>query len=38
MYNPGNPEHPEPGFPPPSPAFPPEPGQAPLPEPLGVPT
>lgn len=38
MSNPGNPELPEPSFPLPSPAFPPEPDQPPLPAPLGVPT
>ncbi|ACB24615.1 hypothetical protein CTI14_05835 [Methylobacterium radiotolerans] len=37
MSNPGNPTQPEPGFPPPSPAFPPEPRLDPLPEPVGVP-
>jgi len=37
MANPGNPDRGEPGFPPPSPARPPEPGQDSLPEPVGVP-
>lgn len=37
MANPGNPDRGEPGFSPPSPTRPPDQGQDPLPEPVGVP-